>query len=428
MGLFDFWRTKAETLNPSDPDTWIRLGGVLPSSSGISVKPETAMRMSAVYGCVRLLSESVAGLPLQTFSKQGSTRQQHQADDWVRQPNREYTRFRFWQEMMVGLLLDGNGLAEIKRVGRKVVAMWPMWSPAVKIDRDENGYRRYKIGDRFLTDFEVLHIQGLTLPGQERGLSPVGDYVAKNAVGLGLAAEMYASSLYSNDATPGGYIKAPSVKSEKEANLLKEQWLKSHGGVDKLRAPAVFGGDAEWKQVAFEPEATQLVESRGFQVEEICRIYGVPPHMVASVERSTSWGTGIEAQGIQWVTYSLRPWLERIEQAVNPLLGRPSGLSADAEVFCKFNVEGLLRGDFKSRMEGYEVGIRSGLYTPNRCLALEDEPAYDGGDKHYMDLNKYAIEDGPPVRTSTRQTAPEPAQAGFFVPPTNEVASETQGE
>lgn len=422
MGFLDFWRTKAETLNPSDPETWVRLGGILPSASGIDVKPETAMRMTAVYGCVRLLSESVAGLPLQTFSKLGNTRRAHPADDWIKQPNREYTRFRFWQEMMVGLLLDGNGLAEIQRVGRKIVAMWPMWSPAVKIDRDENGYRRYKIGERFLTDFEVLHIQGLTLPGSERGLSPIGDYVAKNAVGLGLAAEMYASSLYSNDATPGGYIKAPSVKSEKEANLLKEQWLKSHRGVDKLRAPAVFGGDAEWKQVAFEPEATQLVESRGFQVEEICRIYGVPPHMVASVERSTSWGSGIEQQGIQWVTYSLRPWLERIEQAINPLLVRPSFVKPEAELFCKFNVEGLLRGDFKSRMEGYEVGIRTGLYTPNRCLALEDEAPYEGGDKHYMDLNKYAIEDGPPDRTADGRRASEPAQAGFSMTPTNEVA------
>jgi phage portal protein BeeE len=136
--------------------------------------------------------------------------------------------------------------------------------------------------------------------------------------------------------------------------------------------------------------------------------------MVASVERSTSWGTGIEQQGIQWVTYSLRPWLERIEQTINPLLARPAGLPADAEVFCKFNVEGLLRGDFKSRMEGYEVGIRTGMYTPNRCLALEDEEPYEGGDKHYMDLNMYAIEDGPTGSTAAGKTVTEPPLGGFF--------------
>ena len=411
MPFFDFFRRQ-----PKMEETWpagatISVNEMLQRYASVGVSPDTAMRMTAVYGCVRLLSESVAGLPLQTFSKLGGTRKQHPADSWIKRPNREYTRFRFWQEMMVGLLLDGNGLARMERVGKKIVAVWPLWSPSVIIDRDDNGYRRYRVGpETFLTDYEVLHVYGLTLPGQARGLSPIGDYVAKNAVALGLSAEKYASALYANDATPGGYISAPSVKTKEEADRLKEQWAKAHQGVDKALSPAVFGGGAEWRQVAFEPEATQLVQSRGFQVEEICRIYGVPPHMVASVERSTSWGTGIEQQGIQWVTYSLRPWLERIEQAVNPLLERPDWLNADAETFCKFNVEGLLRGDFKSRMEGYEVGIRSGMYTPNRCLALEDEPPYEDGDKHYMALNMYAIEDGPPLRTATGKPAAEPAE------------------
>jgi HK97 family phage portal protein len=416
MGLFDFWRTKA-SINPSDPHTWPEewVRTWLPES-GAQVTPETAMRMTAVYGCVRLLSESVAGLPLQTYSKVGNIRRQHPAEDWLKRPNREYTRFRLWQEMMVCRLLDGNGLAEIKRLGKKILAVWPLWSPGVNIDRDEAGYLRYEVApDRFLTDYDVIHIRGMGFPGQARALSPIGDYCAKKAVGWGLGAESYASSLYTNDATPGGYIKAPSVKTKEEADRLKEQWLKSRGG--RYREPAVFGGDTEWKSVSFEPEATQLIQSRGFQVEEICRIYGVPPHMVASVERSTSWGTGIEQQGIQWVTYSLRPWLERIEQAINPLLARPSGLPADADVFCKFNVEGLLRGDFKSRMEGYEVGIRTGMYTPNRCLALEDEEPYEGGDKHYMDLNKYAIEDGPPARTAADKTVTEPPTRRVFLCP-----------
>lgn len=407
MGIWNFRRVKA-AVNPSDPHTWPEewVKVWLPRTE-LTVTPETAMRLTAVYACVRLLSESVASLPLQTFSKLGSTRRQHPADDWLRRPNPEYTRFRFWQEIMVGVLLSGDGLARLKRIGRKIVAAWPLWSPTVKIDRDENGYRRYKVGQEYLTDYDVLHVQGLSLPGSPRGLSPIGYFCAQNAVALGLGAEEYAKGLYTNDGTPGGYIKAPSVQTEEEARRLKEQWMKSRRGA--YQEPAVFGGDTEWRSVSFEPEKTQLLQSRSFQVEEICRIYGVPPHMVASVERSTSWGTGIEHQGIQWVTYSLRPWLERIEQAVNPLLERPSWVNPEAEVFCKFNVEGLLRGDFKSRMEGYEVGIRSGLYTPNRCLALEDEPPYDGGDKHYMPLNMYAVEDGPGGRTAPETQAAEPA-------------------
>lgn len=387
-----------------------RWWGITPSSSGVDVSPETAMRMTAVYACVRLLSESVAGLPLQTYSKLGNVRLPYPADDWLRLPNREYTRFRFWQEMMVGLLLDGNGIARLHRgKGGTVAAAWPLWSPSVTIDRDEKGNLRYKVGTEYLTEYDVLHIRGMSLPGQLRGLSPVGDYVAKNSVGLGIAAEQYAASVYANDATPGGYIQAPSIGSKEEADELKAQWTRAHQGSLKAREPAVFGGDASWKETSFTPEATQLIESRSFQVEEIARIYGVPPHMIASVEKSTSWGTGIEEQGIQWVKYSLRPWLERIEQSVNPLLYRPTWVNKDAETFCKFNVEGLMRGDLKARMEAYEVGIRSAMYTPNRCLALEDEPPYPEGDLHYAALNFYAVENGPPANTNSTT---EPAIGG----------------
>lgn len=372
------------------------------ASSGVTVSQDTAMRMTAVYACVRLLSDSVAGLPLQKFAKVKDERRMVDADPWLKKPNREYTRYRFWQEMMTGLLLDGNAFGRMMRTSSgSVGAIWPLWPPSVVVDRDGDGYLRYRVGAEYFTEYDMLHIHGLTLPGQLRGLSPVGDYVAKNAVGLGIAAEDYAGALFANGAIPGGWIEAPSVKSEEEAKRIKQRWKEQQANAHE---PAVLSGDAKWHTESFAPEATQLVESRSFAVEEICRVYGVPPHMVASVERSTSWGSGIEQQGIQWVVYSLRPWLERIEQALDSLLTRPAGLPAGAEFFCRFNVEGLLRGDLKSRLEAYEVGIRSGMYTANRCLAKEDEPAYPEGDKHYMPLNMYAVEEGPPDRTSREVT------------------------
>jgi len=379
----------------------------LSALSGVDVTQETAMRMTTVYACVRLLSDSVAGLPLQTFSKLGSVRMRHDADPWIKTPNREYTRFRFWQEVMVSLLLDGNAFIRLDRSkGGKIISVWPYWAPAIKVERDEQGYLRYQDSERnFYTDYDLLHISGLTLPGQLRGLSPVGYYVAQNAIGLGIAAEDYAASLFAHGAMPGGWIKAPSVRTKEQADALKEQWKLAHQG--NFHEPAILGGDAEWKSESFDAEATQLTRSRSFQVEEICRIYGVPPHMVASVERSTSWGTGIVEQGLQWVVYSLRPWLERIEQAIEPLLVRPSWVNKDAEIFARFNVEGLLRGDQKSRMEAYEVGIRTGLYTANQCLAWEDLPPYEDGDKHYAPLHHYAIEDGRPQKVSSSPAAGE---------------------
>lgn len=374
------------------------------STSGVDVTPETAMRLSTVYACVRLLSDSVAGLPLQTYSKRGKERLPHPADMWLSRPNPEYTRFRFWQEVMTGLLLDGNAFVQLNRASSTgtIVQAWPVWPPAVVVDRDDDGYRRFRVGARLYTDYDMLHINGLTLPGQTRGLSPIGDYVAKNAVGLGLGAEEYAAAVYKNGGVPAGVLMAPSVRDPAEADRLKERWRKAHSGPKNANDIAVLGGDVTWKDTSFAPEATQLIESRSFQVEEICRVYGVPPHMVASVERSTSWGSGIEAQGIQWVVYSLRPWLERIEQSVTPLLRRPTWIDAEAEVFCKFNVEGLLRGDFKSRMEGYSIGINSGMYSPNRCLALEDEPPYPGGDSHYIQGAMFPIgSDGIPIPPAT---------------------------
>ena len=372
-------------------------GTGLPSSSGVVVTEETAMRMSAVYGCVRLLSDSVAGLPLQKYVKIKDAREQVPADTWLRKPNREYTRYRFWQEMMTGLLLDGNAFARLQRTSSKTVAAaWPLWPPSVVIDRDDQGYLRYGVGSDHFTDYDILHIHGLTLPGQLRGLSPVGDYVAKNAVGLGIAAENYAAALFANGAMPGGWIEAPSVKSEEEAARVKQRWKEQQANAHE---PAVLSGDWKWHSESFQPEAAQLVQSRGFSVEEVCRIYGVPLHMVMHTERSTSWGTGIEQQGIQWVVYSLRPWLERIEQVIEPLLAPPNG-ARDGEIFCRFNVEGLLRGDHKSRMEGYEVGIRTGIYTPNDARRWEDMPPYEGGDCHYMPLNFYPIEAGPPAKAA----------------------------
>jgi HK97 family phage portal protein len=387
------------------PSAWANLGV---SSSGVNVTQETAMRLTAVYGCVRLLSESVAGLPLQTFAKQGAERKPHPADLWLQTPNPEYTRFRFWQEVMTGLLLDGNAFILFKRAeSGTIVQAWPLWPPSVIVERDEDGYRRFRVGSDFYTDYDILHIQALTLPGQIRGLSPIGDYVARNAVGLGIAAEEYAASVYKNGAVPNGVLVAPSVRDKDQADALKAAWKKAHSGLTNANDIAVLGGDATWQETSFSPEATQLITSRSFQVEEICRIYGVPPHMVASVERSTSWGTGIEQQGIQWVVYSLRPWLERIEQAVNLRLRRPSWLTTAAEVFCKFNVEGLLRGDHKSRLEAYQFGINTGMYTPNQCLAWEDLPPYPGGDSHYIQGGTFVIgEDGVPVGPA-QDTAPE---------------------
>ncbi len=161
-----------------------------------------------------------------------------------------------------------------------------------------------------------------------------------------------------------------------EVRRVQQQWIQSHGG---RRRPAVLTGGFDWKPITITPDESQFIETRKMQVTEIARIFGIPPHMIGDVEKSTSWGTGIEQQSIGFVTYTLRPWLTRIESALNRVT--PAGQ------FVKFNVDGLLRGDTKSRHESYRLGLDGGYYSPNEVRAWEDLPPIPDGDSYRQPLN-----------------------------------------
>lgn len=362
------------------------------SAAGKPVNEHSAMQMTAVYACVRVLSESIASLPLHVLrrSEKGSRERAEEHPLYFLlhdEPNPEMTSYTLRETMMVHILLYGNAYAQILRNGRgEVVGLYPLLPNRMSIERDEKTgqlfYRYTRVTGEpptmegntvLLPPEEVLHIPGLSMDGLV-GLSPIA--ACRNAVGAGLAADEYSSRYYANGAAPLGILETPTLIKNPE--LLRQSWNEAFGGSRNAGKVAVLEQGVTFKPVSLSPQDSQLLETRRFSVEEICRIFRVPPHMVQNLERATF--NNIEQMSLDFVMYSLMPYLKRWEQSMSrALLSREEKKTLEI----RFNVDGLLRGDYKSRMEGYSVGINNGFLCPNDVRELEGFdriPAELGGD------------------------------------------------
>ena len=337
------------------------------ADSGERVDEKSAMQIATVYACVRLLAETVAGLPLHLYrSKDGGSAKERAIDHPLykllyRQPNPEMTSFSFREVMMTHLLLWGNCYAQIVRDGKNgVLGLYPLLPENMEIDRDEKGqifyiYHAYtdeKPGennkDIYFRRDEIFHVPGLGFNGLV-GFSPIA--MMKNALGTTLAVEKYGSSFFKNGAQPSGVLEHPGVLKNPEK--IRENWSDVYGGPNNAHKVAVLEEGMSYKAISLPPEDSQFLSTRQFGVNEICRIFRVPPHMVQDLEHATF--SNIEHQSIDFVMHTLMPWLVRFEQAImKDLL-----LEAEQDqYFPKFNVDGLLRGDYASRMQGYATGIK----------------------------------------------------------------------
>lgn len=392
------------------------------ANSGENVNEKTAMQIVAVYACVRLLSESVASLPLHLYKvvDDGKVKAlDHPLYKILyREPNPEMTSFTLRETMMTSLLLWGNAYAQIIRDGRNnVLALYPLLPENVEVDRDENGqiyyiYHAYtdeKPGetnkDIYFRRDEVLHVTGLSFNGLV-GFSPIA--MMKNALGTTLAVERYGSAFFKNGAQPAGVLEHPGTL--KDPQKIRDRWSDVYGGANNAHKVAVLEEGMHYKPISLPPEDSQFLSTREFGVEEICRIFGVPPHMVQDLKRSTF--SNIEHQGIQFVQHTLRPWLERFEQAIIKDL-----LLEDErdDYFPKFNVDGLLRGDYKSRMEGYAIGFSNGFLSPNDIRRLENMdliPDEEGGNVYVANGSYVKLKDiGAAYQLNEpARTEPEPEQ------------------
>ena len=362
------------------------------------------MQMTAVYSCVRILAEAVAGLPLHMYKYKDSGGKEKALDHPLYfllhdEPNPEMTSFVFRETLMTHLLLWGNAYAQIIRNGNgKVVALYPLMPNRMSVDRDSQGrlyYQYYRGLDEakinkdnivVLSPQDVLHIPGLGFDGII-GYSPIA--MAKNAVGMAIACEEYGAKFFANGAAPGGVLEHPGIVKDPER--VRESWNSVYQGSSNSHKIAVLEEGMKYTPIGISPEQAQFLETRKFQINEIARIFRVPPHMVGDLEKSSF--SNIEQQSLEFVKYTLEPWLVRWEQSmVRSLLTT----EAKKDYFIKFNVDGLLRGDYQSRMSGYAVARQNGWMSANDIRELENLdqiPEEEGGNLYLVNGNMIQIKD-----------------------------------
>ena len=374
------------------------------TTAGKTVTERSAMQMTAVYSCVRILAEAVAGLPLHLYKYTDGGGKEKALDHPLYrllhdEPNPEMSSFVFRETLMTHLLLWGNAYAQVIRNGKgEVIALYPLMPNKMSVDRDENGrlyYTYYRGSDEAIKnkDFAVtlqpsdmLHIPGLGFDGLV-GYSPIA--MAKNAIGMAIACEEYGAKFFANGAAPGGVLEHPGTI--KDPQRVRESWQSTFGGSGNANKIAVLEEGMKYTPIGISPEQAQFLETRKFQINEIARIFRVPPHMVGDLEKSSF--SNIEQQSLEFVKYTLDPWVIRWEQSIMRTL-----LSQEEKVqyFVKFNLEGLLRGDYQSRMNGYAIGRQNGWMSANDIRELENLdriPAEEGGDLYLINGNMLPLKD-----------------------------------
>ena len=377
------------------------------SGSGKSVTVQSAIQLSTVYACVRVISETIASLPLGIYETVNDGNEKATDHPLYRllhdEPNSEMTSFVFREVMLAHLLLYGNSYSQIIRSGKnQVIGLYPLLPDHMDVDRDSKGNLTYTYTTSdgktvSIKPRDVLHIPGLGFDGV-MGYSPIA--LEKNAIGLGIASEEYGSKFFSNGARPSGILTHPNTVKNPKA--LRESWNSAYGGSSNSNRVAILEEGMKFEPIAIPNNEAQFLETRKFQVDEICRIFRVPPHLVGNLEHATF--SNIEHQSIDFAVHTIRPWLVRIEQAMNRALRSEQ---EKGRFFVQFNIDGLMRGDYKSRMEGYAIGRQNGWLSANDIRALENQnpiPADQGGDAYLVNGNMISISTAMKQQTEETKT------------------------
>lgn len=392
MGLFSgLFRSRDKPKNSMVGSSYaFYMGG---STAGKTVMERSAMQMTAVYSCVRILAEAIAGLPLHLYRENTEGGKEKATNHPLYrllhdEPNPEMSSFVFRETLMTHLLLWGNAYAQVIRNGKgEVIALYPLMPNKMSVDRDENGhlyYECHRSHDEALKDAstvylaprDVLHIPGLGFDGLV-GYSPIA--MAKNAIGLAIATEEYGAKFFANGAAPSGVFEHPGTI--KDPSKVRDAWQSQFGGSSNSGKVAVLEEGMKYTPISISPEQAQFLETRKFQINEIARIFRVPPHMVGDLEKSSF--SNIEQQSLEFVKYTLDPWVIRWEQSIMRILLTPEEKKS---LYVKFNVEGLFRGDYQSRMTGYATARQNGWVSANDIRALEnlDRIPAELGDDLYL--------------------------------------------
>lgn len=364
------------------------------SDAGEVVSESSVLALSAVWACTNLIAGSIGSLPLMVYEQINGQRAIAKGHALYRvlhdSPNYDQTAVDFWEFSASSLELWGNSYAEITRQGGEVVGLSPINPEVVTVKRLKSGeieYRWNQDGVNHVgSDADILHIRGF-------GGSPLGGmstlHFGRNAFGLSKAVERAASGTFANGLRPSGALTFESWLSKENREIAETRLTEKYVGAINAGRPLILEGGTKWESLAINPEDAQMLESRKFSVEEICRFFGVPPHMVGHTENSTSWGTGLEQQTLGFQKFTLRRRLKRIEQALEKQLLTASDRARGVTI--EFNLEGLLRGDSAARSAFYESALRNGWMTINETRALENLPPVTGGDTPRMQMQNVPI-------------------------------------
>ena len=399
MGLLSRALEKRSSL--ANPDEFlIRAFGGAESKSGVSVTPESALTNTAVLAAIERLSRAVATLPLMIYRRlpNGGRERDTSHRLWPLlhdAPNEEHTALEFRQFQMASLLLRGNSFSFVERNGAgDAKALWPLRSDQISTERvkgsvvytwtPSTGKGRPFAGNK------IHHLRGLSRNGLI-GLSPIS--LARESVGLGLAAEEFGSRFFSGGANAGSVLTHPGLLSDPAAKRLKDSFDASHTGLSNSHKTILLEEGTGWEKTSVDPRDAQFIELRKFQTRDAARIFGVQPHLIADLDNATF--TNIESQGIEFVVYTLAYWLKMFEQSIQ----RDLFSEADRKThFVEFLVEGLLRGDVAARGEFYNKLFQMGALSPNEIRARENLNPVPGGDTRYVPLNMAPVgEDGIPM-------------------------------
>lgn len=343
-------------------DVTFPLSTGLSTDSGITVNADTALRLSAVWACVRLLADSISTLPVDVYRK--GAPEPLQTPALISRPSEAFGTIDWLHAIVSSLCLRGNAYGVI--TGRTGAAGWPsqidlVHPDLVQVSRSDTGTTEYRIGGTTYRRDDVFHVRAFTIPGNPVGLSPI-EY-ARQSIGLGLAAEQFGGRYFGDNATPSALLISKAPLNAEGAKVLKDRWSASHRGRREL---AVLTGDVEFHPVTISPNESQFVETQRFTVAQIARIFGVPPEMIGGESGGSLTYANVEQRALDFTTFSLGPWVARLEAALTALLPRGQ--------YVKLNTGALLRADLKTRYEAHAIGIASGFLTIDEARALEDRP------------------------------------------------------
>ncbi|EMH5494636.1 phage portal protein [Providencia stuartii] len=360
------------------------------SSSGKVVTADKAMQLSAVWACVRLLSESISTLPIKIYKSESDGSRSLAKDHPIyrllcKQPNFEMTPSRFMLMVVASLCLRGNSFIEKKYIGSKLVALEPLLPQNMMVKRsDQTGMLEYKYTDplgqktRTIPTNKIMHIRGFGMDGI-CGMIPVK--IGRDVIGAALSVEESAAKIFENGLQSSGFLSSEFPLDDEQRERIRS-YLLSFVGSKNAGKMMVLEGGMKYNNVTMNPEAAQMLESRTFSIEEICRWFRVPPFMVGHMDKQSSWASSVEGMNMQFLTNTLRPLLVNIEQEINRCL-----LNGDDDYYAEFSVEGLLRADSAGRSAYYTTALQNGWMSRNDVRRLENLPPIEGGDIYTVQLN-----------------------------------------